>query len=29
MPELAGPKIAGTNIFFTNGGEDPWRWATI
>lgn len=20
---------AGTNIFFTNGVEDPWQWATV
>ena len=20
--------IAATNIFFANGGEDPWQWAT-
>ena len=23
-----GYNIAGTNILFTNGSEDPWRWAT-
>lgn len=20
--------VAATDIFFANGGEDPWRWAT-
>ena len=23
-----GYNIAGTDIFFANGSEDPWRWAT-
>lgn len=23
-----GNKIAATNIFFTNGSEDPWQWVT-
>jgi pimeloyl-ACP methyl ester carboxylesterase len=22
-------EMAGTNIFFTNGGEDPWQWAGV
>ena len=25
---FGGYNIAGTDIFFTNGSEDPWRWAT-
>ena len=29
LPELAGFAIAGTNTFFVNGGEDPWRWAAV
>jgi hypothetical protein len=24
-----GSRIAATNVFFTNGGEDPWQWASI
>ena len=23
-----GNKIDATNIFFTNGREDPWKWVT-
>jgi hypothetical protein len=23
-----GNKIAASNIFFTNGWEDPWKWVT-
>ena len=23
-----GNKMQGTNIFFTNGSEDPWQWVT-
>lgn len=23
-----GNKMDGTNIFFTNGSEDPWKWVT-
>lgn len=26
--EFAKNKVHGTNIVFTNGDEDPWRWAT-
>lgn len=26
--EFAKNKVHGTNIVFTNGAEDPWRWAT-
>ena len=26
--DQGGVDIAATNIFFGNGGEDPWRWAT-
>lgn len=26
--DQGGFDIGGTNIFFGNGGEDPWRWAT-
>lgn len=25
---LGGFTTQGTNIFFTNGSEDPWQWAT-
>jgi hypothetical protein len=23
-----GNQMDGTNIFFTNGSEDPWKWVT-
>lgn len=23
-----GNQLDGTNIFFTNGSEDPWKWVT-
>ena len=26
--DQGGFDTAGTNIFFANGGEDPWQWAT-
>lgn len=26
--DQGGWNIAGTNTFFTNGDEDPWKWAT-
>jgi len=26
--DQGGFNTQGTNIFFTNGGEDPWQWAT-
>ena len=26
--DQGGFNTAGTNIFFANGGEDPWHWAT-
>lgn len=26
--DLGGFNIKGTNTFFTNGNEDPWKWAT-
>lgn len=26
--DQGGFNTAGTNIFFANGGEDPWQWAT-
>lgn len=27
--EFGSVDIRGTNIFFTNGGEDPWQWASV
>jgi len=27
--DLAGLNIKGSNTFHTNGGEDPWQWATL
>jgi hypothetical protein len=27
--QYGGDRIAGSNIFFTNGQEDPWQWAGI
>jgi len=26
--DLGGSNMAATNVFFANGGEDPWQWAT-
>ena len=26
--DLGGFNIQGSNTFFTNGDEDPWKWAT-
>jgi hypothetical protein len=28
VTEFAGPHTAGSNVLITNGGEDPWQWAT-
>lgn len=28
IAEFARNKVHGTNTVFTNGAEDPWRWAT-
>ena len=27
--DYGGAGIQGTNIIFTNGVEDPWRWASV
>ena len=27
--DLAGWNTKQTNTFFVNGGEDPWRWASL
>jgi len=27
--EFGGFPIAGTNTFFVNGDEDPWKWAAM
>lgn len=26
--DLGGFDISGTNMFLTNGNEDPWKWVT-
>lgn len=28
ISEFSGRHTAGSNTVFTNGGEDPWQWAT-
>lgn len=28
VAEFAGHHTAGSNVFISNGGEDPWQWAT-
>ena len=28
VDNYGGNRIAATNIFFTNGAEDPWKWVT-
>lgn len=29
LAQYGGNQNVGSNIFFVNGGEDPWQWAGI